>query len=44
MKQLCPYCGTPCRKEGDVYICPNCGRVIQEVNKEENGGDKSYIG
>jgi len=38
----CPYCGTKLRKEGNVWICPNHGRVAQEV--EETETDRSYIG
>lgn len=43
MEKRCPYCGTKCRKEGNVWICPNHGRVMQEVEKEKEG-DRIYIG
>ena len=43
MTYYCQYCGTKCRKAKDVYVCPNCGRVAQEVDKEDKE-ERSYIG
>lgn len=44
MTELCPYCGTPCKKVGEVYLCPNHGRVLIDVDKEEKKEGSSYIG
>ncbi len=40
----CLYCGTECREENEVYICPNHGRVLQEVEESNEEIDRSYIG
>ena len=41
-KYYCPYCGTECRKEKNIWICPNHGRVTQEVHEDSNP-DRSYL-
>lgn len=42
----CPYCGTPCYKNNNLWYCPNHGYVCEEVNIEKKGdSEKSeYIG
>ena len=45
MNMNCPYCGLPCEKvEKDIWFCKNHGRVLQEVEGEDDGEIPSMIG
>lgn len=45
MKQFCDYCNQPLKKVGDVYVCPIHGRVLRDVEEEQDKEEKkSYIG